>query len=141
MKKDIRKKEYMIQEVVAYYVLGYETYSKTNKENQFLPILKNILEIAKENLDTTEVKGISNELLNKIHFSWKLSADDFVAYATCIFYVLTNRESKITREKIVKEFLTEIHSHHPRRTLKEANFILENLFPELKEDNNGDEVK
>lgn len=128
MKKDIRKKEYMIQEAVAYYILGYKKYKKTNKENDLLQILKNILEVTKENLYTTQVKGVNTELLNKIHFSWRLSADDFVAYATCIFYVLTNRENKITEEKIVKEFLTTIHSHHPKRVMQEAELILDKLI-------------
>ena len=38
---------------------------------------------------------------------------------------------QITDEKIVKEFLSEIHTHHPRKIMKEAEVILENLFPEL----------
>jgi hypothetical protein len=68
--------------------------------------------------------------LNKVNFEWDLSADEFIAYATCIFYVLTNREEKLTEEKIITEFLSEIYSHHPRRTLKEANFILDQFFPD-----------
>ena len=31
-------------------------------------------------------------------------------------------------EKIVKEFLSEIHSHHPRKIMKEAEIILDNLL-------------
>lgn len=75
--------------------------------------------------------GVNTNLLNRINFSWKLSADDFVAYAVCIFYVLTNREKNITDEKILKEFLSELHTHHPRKILKEAEFILTNFFPDL----------
>jgi len=132
MNKDIRKKEYMIQEAFAYYVLGYERYRKDNNENDCMQILKNILEVASENINATQIIGVNTNLLRRINFSWKLSADDFVAYATCIFYVLTNREKTITDEKILKEFLSELHTHHPRRILKEANFIIDNFFPDLK---------
>lgn len=128
MKKDIRNKEYMIQEAVAYYVLGYREYEKSNKENDLLQILKSILEIARDKLNKTQIEGVNTELLSRINFSWILSSDDFMAYATTIFYVLTKRENKITEEKIVKEFLAEIHSHHPRRTLKEAELILDKLI-------------
>ena len=43
---------------------------------------------------------------------------------------MINREQKITDEKIVKEFLRELHSHHPRRTMKEAELILTKMFPD-----------
>lgn len=122
----------MIQEAFAYYILGFQKYSKDNDNNDCIQILKNILEVANENLDSTEIKGVNTNLLNRINFSWELSADDFVAYAVCIFYVLTNREKQITDEKILKEFLLELHTHHPRRILKEANFIIDNFFPDLK---------
>ena len=46
--------------------------------------------------------------------------------------VLMNREKNITEEKIVKEFLRELHSHNPRRTIKEAELILTKLFPKIK---------
>ena len=131
MKEDIRKKEYMIQEAFAYYVLGYQRYKKDNNENDCMQILKNILEVARDNINTTQITGVNTNLLNRINFSWKLSADDFVAYAVCIFYVLTNREKNITDEKILKKFLSELHTHHPRKILKEAEFILTNFFPDL----------
>lgn len=132
MNKSIKSKEYMIQEAFAYYILGFQKYNKDNANNDCIQILKNILEVANENLNSTEIKGVNTNLLNRINFSWKLSADDFVAYAVCIFYVLTNREKQITEEKILKEFLSELHTHHPRRILKEANFIIDNFFPDLK---------
>ena len=132
MKEKKKKKEYMIQEAFAYYVLGYQRYKKDNNENDCMQILKNILEVARDNINTTQITGVNTNLLNRINFSWKLSADDFVAYAVCIFYVLTNREKKITDEIILKEFLSELHTHHPRRILKEANFIIDNFFPDLK---------
>lgn len=132
MSKSIKNKEYMIQEAFAYYILGFQKYNKENGNNDCIQILKNILEVAEENLNSTDIKGVNNNLLNRINFSWKLSADDFVAYAVCIFYVLTNREKQITEEKILKEFLSEVHTHHPRRILKEANFIIDNFFPDLK---------
>lgn len=128
MKKNIKNKEYYIEEAVAYYILGYKRYEE-NKEKGLEYILKNILEVAKENSGYKEIKGVNVELLKRINFSWNLSDDDFVAYATCIFYVLINRETKITDEKIVKEFLTEIHSRHPRKILKEANVILDTIIP------------
>lgn len=131
MKEDIRKKEYMIQEAFAYYVLGYQRYKKDNNENDFKQILKNILEVASDNINTTQITGVNTNLLNRINFSWMLSADDFVAYATCIFYVLTKREQKITDEKILKEFLSELHSKHHRNILKEANFILDTIMPDI----------
>ena len=86
--------------------------------------------MARDEVDTKEIILQNEKLLNTIPFSWELTPDDFLAYATCIFYVLTNREKEITPEKIVTEFLSEVHLHHPRRTLKEANFILDELFPE-----------
>ena len=131
MKKDIRNKEYAIQEVVAYYILGYRKYKEESKNKCFEDLLKNILEIAKENIDTTEIKGVNINLLKRINFNWVLNSDDFISYATCIFYVLMNREKNITEEKIIKEFLRELHSHHPRRTIKEAELILTKLFPDL----------
>ncbi len=33
MKKDIRNKEYAIQEVVAYYILGYRKYNEESQKN------------------------------------------------------------------------------------------------------------
>ncbi len=83
-------------------------------------------------IDTTEIKGVDIDWLKRINFNWILNSDDFVSYATCIFYVLLNREENITEEKIVKEFLKELHSHHPRRVIKEAELILTKLFPDLK---------
>lgn len=132
MNKSIKNKEFMIQEAFAYYVLGFQQYNKKNNDNDYIRILKNILEVATENIENKTIKGVNTNLLNRINFSWKLSADDFMAYAVCIFYVLTNREKKITDEKILKEFLSELHTHHPRRILKEADFILDNFFPDLK---------
>lgn len=92
MKKDIRNKEYAIQEVVAYYILGYRKYKEESKNKGFEDLLKNILETAKENIDTTEIKGVNINLLKRINFNWVLNSDDFISYATCIFYVLMNRE-------------------------------------------------
>lgn len=131
MKKNIKNKEYTMEEATAYYILGYKRYLKNKEKNGVAGILKNIIEIAKKNPDTTEIKCIDTNLLKRINFNWSLSSEDFVAYATCIFYVLVNREIKITDEKVVKEFLRELHSHHPRRTMKEAEFILEHTFPNL----------
>ncbi len=121
------KKEYLIKEVIAYYILGYKQYKKENEKNDFVQILKNILELVQKNASTIEIRIENAELFNKICFSWILSVDDILAYATCIFYFLTNREKEITEEKIVKEFLNQIHLHHPRRVIKEANIILDNV--------------
>lgn len=132
MKKNIRDKEYTMEEAVAYFILGYKRCNENNQKRGLEDILKNILEIAKENIDTNEIQGVNTNLLKRINFNWNLTSDDFVSYATCIFYVLINREQKITDEKIVKEFLRELHSHHPRRTMKEAELILTKMFPDLK---------
>ncbi len=131
MKKNIRNKEYTMEEAVAYFILGYKRCNENNQKRGLEDILKNILEIAKENIDTNEIQGVNTNLLKRINFSWSLTSDDFVSYATCIFYVLINRKQKITDEKIVKEFLRELHSHHPRRTMKEAELILTKMFPDL----------
>ena len=131
MKKNIRNKEYTMEEAVAYFILGYKRCNENNQKRGLEDILKNILEIEKENIDTNEIQGVNTNLLKRINFSWTLTSDDFVSYATCIFYVLINREQKITDEKIVKEFLRELHSHHPRRTMKEAELILTKMFPDL----------
>ena len=132
MKKNIRNKEYTMEEAVEYYILGFKKCSENNQKKGLEDILKNILEIAKENIDTNEIQGVNTNLLKRINFNWSLTSDDFVSYATCIFYVLINREQKITDEKIVKEFLRELHSHHPRRTMKESELILTKMFPDLK---------
>ena len=136
MIKNIKNKDYVMEEAVSYYILGYKRYEQNEKQNGLIDVLKNILEVAQENLNTTEVKGVNVELLTRIKFSWLLSANDFLAYATCIFRVLMNKEIQITDEKIVKEFLRQIHSHHPKQIMKNAESILEKIFPELlnKED-------
>ena len=131
MKKNIKNKNYVMEEAVSYYILGYKRYEQNEKQNGLIDVLKNILEVAQENINITEVRGVNVELLERIKFSWLLSADDFLAYATCIFNVLMNKEIQITDEKIVKEFLRQIHSHHPRQTMKDAERILENVFQKL----------
>ncbi len=136
MKKNIKNKKYAIKEAVSYYILGYKRYEQNVEQNGLEDILKDIAEVAQENLDTEEIIGVNTDLLNRINFDWQFSSNDFIAYAVCIFYVLINREMQITDEKIVKEFLKELHTHHPRKTMKEAEVILELVFPELKENNN-----
>lgn len=135
MKQNIKNRNYKIKESIAYYILGYQRYRENIKEiekNHWIMILKFILETARDEVDTKEIIQENKDLLNKIQFSWNLSADEFIAYATCVFYVLTNREKEITSEKIVTEFLSEIYKHHPRKIMKEANFILDEFFPEEK---------
>lgn len=133
MKTNLGNINMEVKEAIAYYILGYEKYHSLIKEirkKHWIIIIKFVLEMARDEVNTKEVISKNEELLNNILFKWQLNPDDFLAYATCIFYVLTNREKEITPEKIVTEFLSEVHSHHPRRTLKEANFILDELFPE-----------
>lgn len=132
MKKNIKNKNYTMKEAVSYYILGYKRYEQDTKQNGLADILKNIVQVAQENIENKENVVVSNDTLNRINFDWLLSANDLIAYAVCIFYVLINREIQITDEKIVKEFLKELHLHHPRKTMKEAEIILENCFPELK---------
>ncbi len=122
MKKNVRNKMYAIKEAVSYYILGYKKYEQNINQNGLGDILKDIVEVAQENLNSIEITGVNTELL---------SANDFISYAICIFNVLINREMQITDEKIVKEFLSMIHSHHPRNIMKEAETILESVFPEL----------
>lgn len=132
MKKNIKNKNYTMKEAVSYYILGYKRYEQNTEQNGLADILKNIVQVAQENIENKENVVVSNDTLNRINFDWLLSANDLIAYAVCIFYVLINREIQITDEKIVKEFLKELHLHHPRKTMKEAEIILENCFPELK---------
>ena len=40
MKKDIRNKEYAIQEVVAYYILGYRKYNEESQKKGLADLLK-----------------------------------------------------------------------------------------------------
>ena len=131
----INKKNYKVKEAIAYYILGLKKYNEKIKDiekDHWIIILKLILELMRDEVDTKNTIIKNKEILDKIPFSWELTSDDLVAYATCIFYVLTNREKEITAEKIVTEFLSEIHLHHPRKTIKEANFILDEFFPEMK---------
>lgn len=132
MKKNIKNKNYTMKEAVSYYILGYKRYEQNTEQNGLADILKNVVQVAQENIENKENVVVSNDTLNRINFDWLLSANDLIAYAVCIFYVLINREIQITDEKIVKEFLKELHLHHPRKTMKEAEIILENCFPELK---------
>lgn len=132
MKNNIKNKKYTMREAVSYYILGYKRYEQNTKQNGLEDILKDIAEVAQENIDNKEIVGVNSDLLDRINFEWLLSANDFIAYATCVFYVLINREIQITDEKIVKELLKELHLYHPRKTVKEAESILEHCFPELK---------
>ena len=132
----INKKNYKIKEAIAYYILALKKYNEKIKDiekDHWIIILKLILELTRDEVNTKNTIIENKELLEKIPFSWELTSDDLFAYATCIFYVLTNREKEITPEKIVTEFLSEIHLHHPRKTMKEANFILDEFFPDLKD--------
>ena len=127
MKKNIKNKNYTMKEAVSYYILGYKRYEQNTEQNGLADILKNIVQVAQENIENKGNVVVSNDTLNRINFDWLLSANDLIAYAVCIFYVLINREIQITDEKIVKEFLKELHLHHPRKTMKEAEIILENF--------------
>ena len=131
MKKNVRNKMYAIKEAVSYYILGYKKYEQNINQNGLGDILKDIVEVAQKNIENEEIVGVNIDLLNRINFDWLLSSNDFIAYAVCVFYVLINREMQITDEKIVKEFLRELHSHHPRKIMKEAKIILEKILKEL----------
>ncbi len=131
MKKNVKNKKYDIKEAVSYYILGYKRYEQDIRQNGLRDILKNIVDVAQENLNSTDTTGVNIELLNRINFDWTMNSNDFIAYAVCIFYVLINREIQITEEKIVKEFLSEIHSYHPRKILKEAKVILEKFISSI----------
>lgn len=137
MKKDIKKSEFTINEAVAYYIVGFQNAEKEIKEKNdknWVIILKHIIESVRdyELKDIQKVIVQNKDLLKTIKFKWILSPDDFVSYGTCIFYVLTNREEQITNKKIITEFISEMYIHHPRKTLKEANFILDQVFPKDK---------
>lgn len=127
----MKNKKYAMKEAVNYYILGYKKYEQNINQNGLEDILRDIVEVAQENLNIEEITGVNTNLLDRINFEWLLSSNDFIAYATCIFYILMNREMQITDEKIVEEFLKEVYLHHPRRTMKEAEIILERVFPEL----------
>ncbi len=131
MKKNVKNKKYTMKEAVSYYILGYKRYEQNISQNGLEDILKDIVEVAQKNIENEEIVGVNIDLLNRINFDWLLSSNDFIAYAVCVFYVLINREMQITDEKIVKEFLRELHSHHPRKIMKEAKIILEKILKEL----------
>ena len=137
MKKDIKKSDFTIKEAIAYYIVGFEKAKDEIKEinnKNWIIILKYILECVRD-YDLKEIEKVilsNRNLLKVIKFQWVLSPDDFVAYATCIFYVLINREKQITTGKIITEFISEIYMQHPRRTLRDANFILEQYTPNSK---------
>lgn len=133
MKENIKNKRYTMKEAVSYYILGYKRYEQNTEQNGLKDILKDITEVAQENLNTEEIIGVNADLLNRINFDWQLSSNDFIDYAVYIFYVLINREIQITDEKIVKEFLRELHLHHPRKIMKEAEIIANQVFPELSD--------
>lgn len=132
-----KKSEFTINEAVAYYIVGFQNAEREIKEKNnknWVIILKQIIESVRdyELKDIQKVITQNKDLLKTIKFKWFLSPDDFVSYATCIFYVLTNREEQITNKKIVTEFISEMYIHHPRKTLKEANFILDQAFPKYE---------
>lgn len=127
MKKK-KDRKYTMKEVASYYILGYKRYEQNIEQNGLIDILINIIDVSQGNISNKEIRELDIDLLHSINFDWLLSAKDFIAYAVCIFYVLMNREIQITAEKIVNEFLSEVHSHHPRKTIKEAEVILENIF-------------
>lgn len=122
------KKEYKIQDAIAYYILGYKKHVKSKKENELMQILKSVIISIKSNVDIIEIKQANENLLSEVKLKWKLKRDDILAYATCIFYQLINNEESITEEKIVETILKEIEKHHPRETMKEANIILDNMI-------------
>lgn len=129
---------YSMQELVALCILGYKKYQEQNKSNdkkKLENIIKNVLELAEKNIKIENIKSFNTDLLREINFKWKMTADEVLAYSTCVFYVLTKRDEKITEEKIVKEFLSELYTHHPRRIRLEADIILENFFPKLNNKN------
>ena len=135
MKLNINNVEYTIQEVIMFFIIGYDRYKnqyskniENNKKNQFKYIIKSILETSKSKLEEQELLIINKNVFEKELFDWKFIDDDILSYATCVFYVLLNRENIITNEMIIKEFLSEIKKHHPRTTRKEANVILERIF-------------
>ena len=47
MKKDIRNKEYAIQEVVAYYILGYRKYNEESQKERFSRFIKKYIRNSK----------------------------------------------------------------------------------------------
>ena len=126
---------YSMQELVALCILGYKKYQSNNKKNdkqQLKNIIKNVLELAEKKIEIEDITSFNTDLLKAIKFKWQMTADEVLAYSTCVFYVLTKRDEEITEENIVKEFLSELYSHHPKRTRIEADIILENFFPDLK---------
>lgn len=92
MKKNIKNKNYTMKEAVSYYILGYKRYEQNVSQNGLKDILKNIAEVTQENIENKENVLVNNDLLDRINFNWLLSANNLIAYATCIFYVLINRE-------------------------------------------------
>ena len=68
MKKNVRNKMYAIKEAVSYYILGYKKYEQNINQNGLGDILKDIVEVAQENLNSIEITGVNTELLNRMDF-------------------------------------------------------------------------
>lgn len=128
MKNNKKNRKYTMREAVSYYILGYKRYEQKKENNGMENILRYLVEVVEEN---KEITVVNSKLLDKVNFDWLISSNDFFAYAVCIFYVLINKGLQITEEKIVNEFLRELHTYHPRTIIKEAEDILEKVFPEL----------
>lgn len=125
---------YSMQELVALCILGYKKYQSKNKKNdkeKLTNIIKNVLELAEKKIEIEDITSFNTDLLKEINFKWKMTAEEVLAYSTCVFYVLTKRDEEITEENIVKEFLSELYTHHPRRIRLEADFILGNFLQKL----------
>ena len=73
MKKNVKNKKYDIKEAVGYYIVGYKRYEQNTEQNGLFDILKNVVQVAQENLNSTEILGANTELLNRINFNWTIN--------------------------------------------------------------------
>lgn len=125
MQRFLKNKLFDVQEVGAYYILGYRRYLKNKKDKYLTEIIGNILEVAKEKNGIIPENEVNMELLKKIKFFWAFNSSDLVSYAICIFHSLRDKE-KVTDEEIIEKFTEELYAHHPREEFNTAVFIWKN---------------
>lgn len=127
-------KDYSVKETSALFIYAYNEMYKNNEEITLRGVIKKIVIIIKEEKINSILETIDINILNKIPFLWKLSIQEVIAYAIAIFYILIIEKEKITEEKIINELLNELYARKPVKTLKKADLIARQAFPELSDE-------
>ena len=131
MKDYMANKKYSVKETVAYYIYACNSMYKNKEEITVRDVIEKIVITMKNVKKENVLEKIDKSVLEQIPFLWEFSVSEAVAYAFAIFYVLIKRGEKLTDEKIITGMLSEIYNFKPKKTLKEAEFIARQVFPEL----------